>query len=133
MTRPISEISLLFLANSPYTIDVTFSIKNSLKMYKKLPKIGSSKHPWLTANAKLGTPFFGNLKIQLFSSFKTWVHQSMRAPLLSVSIKITFFLNERTNERRTSSFDRAHGRKGRFAQKFHDFVHFVDFPHCFSL
>ena len=31
-------------------------------MFKKLPKIGSSKHPWLTANAKLGTSFFGNLK-----------------------------------------------------------------------
>ena len=31
-------------------------------MSKKLSKIGSSKHPWLTANAKLGTSFFGNLK-----------------------------------------------------------------------
>ena len=31
-------------------------------MSKKLPKTGSSKHPWLTANAKLGTSFFGNLK-----------------------------------------------------------------------
>ena len=36
--------------------------KNSSKMFKKRPQIGSSKHPWLTANAKLGTSFFGNLK-----------------------------------------------------------------------
>ena len=36
--------------------------KKLSKIFKKLPKIGASKHPWLTANAQLGTSFFGNLK-----------------------------------------------------------------------
>jgi len=31
-------------------------------VFKKLPKTGSSNQPWLTANAKLGTSFFGTLK-----------------------------------------------------------------------
>ena len=31
-------------------------------MSKKLPKTGSSNQPWLTANAQLGTSFFGTLK-----------------------------------------------------------------------
>ena len=44
-------------------------------MSKKLPKIGSSKHPWLTANAKLGTSFFGNLKNPAIFKF-----QNMGAP-----------------------------------------------------
>ena len=39
-----------------------FFEKTLQKCSKKLPKIGSSKHPWLTANAKLGTSFFDNLK-----------------------------------------------------------------------
>ena len=44
-------------------------------MFKKRPKIGSSKHPWLTANAKLGTSFFGNLKNPAIFKF-----QNMGAP-----------------------------------------------------
>ena len=31
-------------------------------MFKKLPKTGSSEHPWLTANPITWTSFFGNLK-----------------------------------------------------------------------
>ena len=49
--------------------------EDSPKMFKKLPKTGSSKHPWLTANAKLGTSFFGNLKNPAIFKF-----QNMGAP-----------------------------------------------------
>ena len=50
---------LTVLVNSPYTTDGTFSKKSSPKMSKKLPKTGSSKHPWLTANPITWTSFFG--------------------------------------------------------------------------
>ena len=87
-------------------------------MFKNLPKTGSSKHPWLTANAKLGTSFLGQQKNQAIFKFQNMPAPGhVPTPLVS-GLKITFFpKNERTNEERKSSFDCAHGRKERFAQK----------------
>ena len=70
-------------------------------MTKKLPKTGSSKHPWLTANPITWTSFFGNLKNPAIFQPKNHVIPGR---------------TNRTNKQ--SSFDCAHGRKERFAQKF---------------
>ena len=73
------------------------SKKNSQKMFKKLPKIGSSKHPWLTANAKLGTSFFGNLKNPVIFKFQNMgATEHVSTPLVS-KLKITFFCDEGTD------------------------------------
>ena len=96
-------------------------------MSKKLPKIGSSKHPWLTANAKLGTSFFGNLKNPAIFKFQNMgAPEHVSTPLVS-KLKITFFSkkNGRTDGRK-SSFDCAHGRKERFAQKYQA-LKFIEF------
>ena len=98
MTRPISDISLRFFVNSPYTTDGTFSEK-SQKMSKNLPKTGSSKHPWLTANPITWTSFFGNLKNPTIFKFQNMpAPEHVSTPLVS-SLKITFFpKNERTKK-----------------------------------
>ena len=88
---------LTFLVNSPYTTDGTFSKKIS-NMFKKLPKTGSSKHPWLTANAKLGTSFFGNLKnLAIFKFQNMGAPEHVSTPLVS-KLKITFFPYTHTHE-----------------------------------
>ena len=92
-----------------------FFEKNSPKMFKKLPKSGSSKHPWLTANAQLGTSFFGNLKNPAIFKFQNVGRpEHLWSPLVSKHKNHVF--SEGRRRRRTSSLDRAHGRKGRFAQ-----------------
>ena len=85
-------------------------------MSKKLPKSGSSKHPWLTANAQLGTSFFGNLKNPAIFKFQNiGAPEHVSTPLVSKHKNHVF---SGLRRRKTSSLDRAHGRKGRFAQKY---------------
>ena len=95
---------LIFKAYSPYTTDVTFwkkLSKNSQKMSKKLPKTGSSKHPWLTANPITWTSFFGNLKNPAIFKFQNMPAPGhVSTPLVS-KLKIMFF--RRTNEERTNN------------------------------
>ena len=65
--------------------------KNSQKMSKKLPKTGSSKHPWLTANPITWTSFFGNLKNPVIFKFQnTPAPEHVSTPLVS-KLKIMFF------------------------------------------
>ena len=88
---------LIFKAYSPYTTDVTFwkkISKNSQKISKKLPKTGSSKHPWLTANPITWTSFFGNLKNPTIFKFQNMgAPEHVSTPLVS-KLKITFFPDE---------------------------------------
>ena len=96
------------------------SQKKSPKMFKKLPKSGSSKHQWLTANAQLGTSFFGNLKNPAIFKFQN-VGRPEHACTPLVSKHKNHVFSERTNGRtdepnRTVGFKSTHQRKGRFAQ-----------------
>ena len=61
-----------------------FFQKSSPKVFKKLPKTGSLNQPWLTANAKLGTSFFGTLRNQDFQSWKSCLLSSSVHPLKTV-------------------------------------------------
>ena len=64
-------------------------------MFKNLPKTGSSKHPWLTANPITWTSFFGNLKNPAIFKFQNMgAPEHVSTPLVS-KLKITFFV---TNE-----------------------------------
>ena len=75
-----------FLVKPAHYTRVTFLEKSSPKVSTMLPKTGTSNQPWLTANAKLGTLFFGTLRNQDFQSWKSC--------LLSSSM---FFRHGRTN------------------------------------
>ena len=57
-----------FLVKPAHYTRLTFLEKSSPKVFKKLPKTGSSNQPMLGANAQLGTSFFGTLKNTDFSS-----------------------------------------------------------------
>ena len=88
-------------------------------MSKKLPKTGSSKHPWLTANPITWTSFFGNLKNPAIFKFQNMgAPEHVSTPLVSKHKNHVFPKDGRTNQpnERKSSFDCAHGRKERFAQ-----------------
>ena len=103
-----------FFSKHSLTGDVTFLKKNSPKMFKKLSKIGSSKHLWLTANAQLGTSFFGNLKNPAIFKFQNMgASEHVSTPLVSKH-KNHVFPNE--EEKKKDSQFGPHGRKGRFAQ-----------------
>ena len=66
-------------------------------MSKKLPKTGSSKHPWLTANPITWTSFFGNLKNPAIFKFQNMpAPEHVSTPLVS-KLKIMFFPDGRTN------------------------------------
>ena len=93
-----------------------FFEKSSPKVFKMLPKTGTSNQPWLTANAKLGTSFFGTLRNQDFQSWKSCLLSSSVHPPKSFWEKSSFFLTDGRTHGRKSSFDCAHGCQERFAQ-----------------
>ena len=101
---------LTFLVNSPYTTDGTFSRKKILRICpKSFPKTGSSKHPWLTANA-LGTSFFGKLKNPAIFKFQNiGAPEHVSTPLVSKH-KNHFFSERRT---RTKKEDNQFGPRAR--------------------
>ena len=69
-------------------------------MFKKLPKTGSSKHPWLTANPITWTSFFGNLKNPAIFKFQNMgAPEHVSTPLVSKHKNHVFFgrTDERTN------------------------------------
>ena len=81
-------------------------------MSKKLPKIGSSKHPWLTANAKLGTSFFGNLKNPAIFKFQN-VGRPEHACTPLVSKHKNHVFSERTKEKKEKKEDKQFGPPAR--------------------
>ena len=107
-----------FLVKPAHYTRVTFLKKSSPKVFKKLPKTGSSNQPMLAANAKLGTLFFGTLKNQDFQSWKSCLLSSSVHPPKIFWEKSRFFRTDRQTHTHThtSSLDHAHGRKERFAQ-----------------
>ena len=61
-------------------------------MFKKLPKTGSSNQPWLTANAKLGTSFFGTFKNPTILKFQIVLAlEHVSTPLKTVEKNHVFF------------------------------------------
>ena len=68
-------------------------------MFKKLPKTGSSKHPWLTANPITWTSFFRNLKNPAIFKFQNMgAPEHVSTPLVSKHKNHVFSgPNERTN------------------------------------
>ena len=87
-----------FLVKPAHYTRVTFLKKSSPKVFKNLPKTGSSNQPWLTANAKLGTSFFGTFKNPTIFKFQIVLAlEHVSTPLVSKHKSHVFPL--RTNER----------------------------------
>ena len=69
-------------------------------MSKNLPKTGSSKHPWLTANPITWTSFFGNLKNPAIFKFQNMgAPEHVSTPLVTKHKNHVFFGRTEPNER----------------------------------
>ena len=91
-----------FLVKPAHYTRVTFLEKSSPKVSKKLPKTGSSNQPWLTANAQLGTSFFGTLKNPTIFKFQIMLAlEHVSTPLVSKHKSHVF--SGRTDEGRTNT------------------------------
>ena len=107
----------IFWQNSLRHQPLLFRKKVLQKCPKSFQKQGPRTSLCQALMLNLGPLFSGPCKIRQFSSFKSCLLSSMCPPLLSASTKVTFFRDGRTDGH-TPSLDCAHGRKGRFAQKY---------------